>query len=219
MGGETEIAALPAQSLRAGVPTHSQRRGPLFQALLRPHRKLGLITETGPPAPALGARVAGAVRSSPQPAQLCAPRPVPQQAVQVGLPWLPPAFPDRTEGVPLTEAPGPFCSPLSRGTISTTVRTRCRGRRGYGTPFPRHEHSPSRLWGPRCLGCPWCQGLPCAPAESGCVGGGPDGGGHRRTHTPPMRVLALGSGGPSGGLQPRSSFSAGWFGPGRGFRK
>lgn len=100
------------------------------------------------------------------------PAQAPQRVVQVGAPWLPPAFPDPAEGVPPTEALGPFCSPLSRGTISTTVRTRYRGRRGYDTPLPPHEHSPSRLWGPRCLGCPWCQDLPCVPAESGCVGGG-----------------------------------------------
>lgn len=43
--------------------------------------------------------------------------------------------------------------------------------------------SPSRLWGPRFLGRPWFRGLPCAPAESRCVGGGPDGRATRGPHT------------------------------------
>lgn len=136
------------------------------------------------------------------------PAQAPQWVVQVGAPWLPPAFPDPAEGVPPTEALGPFYSPLSRGTISTTVRTRER------QTWLRHPVAPTRALtfsplGPSLPGLPLVPGSPLRPCREWVCGWGPDGGPQEDSHsTLAMRTLALGSGGPSRGLQPRSSFSA-----------
>lgn len=128
------------------------------------------------------------------------PTQVPLQAVQVGMPWLPLAFPDLSGSVP-TEMPwGHFRSPLpwdcwpgAEADMATAPS------------LSRRRHSPSRLCGHHCLGCPWLQGLPCAPAESGRVGVGYRGTPHSAL---PMGTLVLGSGGPSRGPQPRPSSSA-----------